>query len=511
MADRYIVTRTSLENVASAIRSKAGISTLLTYPSGFVSAINSISTGSGTTIQNQNKTVTPTTSIQSVTADSGYTGLGTVTVNAIPSNYIIPSGNKAITANGTNIDVKAYATVSVSVSGGSSISLQSKTGIVPTESSQTIQPDSGYGGLSSVQINAITATYVGSGVTQRTSSNLTVSGATVTAPAGYYASSASKCVTTMTLPTSVSSNATSGYSSKLTVNRSTSTQYINIPPGYNSAGGYYTISAVANGSATGPTSLSGTGATISTGTNTITLTKTGVATTPTVSAGYVSNATASTATITLTGSVTTKAAATYTPTTSDQTINSGTYLTGIQTIKGDSNLIAANIANGISIFGITGTYQGAGGSGIGTLLTTYTVGSISTTSTSATNTNKSITVNSINDYDLLIVETSVDSITNNRHVVTTKVIVLTAGTNNSTKDSATIATATWNAKISSSGVVTTRQSTTAYGIYPYSCSISNGNATITLYQRYNSTQTGTINGTYITRIYGIKLYELVGG
>lgn len=361
MADRYIVTRTSLENVASAIRSKAGISTLLTYPSDFVSAINSISTGSGTTIQNQNKTVTPTTSIQSVTADSGYTGLGTVTVNAIPSNYIIPSGNKAITANGTNIDVKAYATVSVSVSGGSSISLQSKTGIVPTESSQTIQPDSGYGGLSSVQINAITATYVGSGVTQRTSSNLTVSGATVTAPAGYYASSASKSVTTMTLPTSVSSNATSGYSSKLTVNRSTSTQYINIPPGYNSAGGYYTISAVANGSATGPTSLSGTGATISTGTNTITLTKTGVATTPTVSAGYVSNATASTATVTLTGSVTTKAAATITPGTSNQEIASGTYLTGKQTISGDANLIADNIKNGVSIFGVSGTYTGSGG------------------------------------------------------------------------------------------------------------------------------------------------------
>lgn len=55
----------------------------------------------------------------------------------------------------------------------------------------------------------------------------------------------------------------------------------------------------------------------------------------------------------------TKGAATITPTTSNQTIASGTYLTGIQTIKGDSNLVASNIKNGVSIFGVAGTYTGS--------------------------------------------------------------------------------------------------------------------------------------------------------
>lgn len=54
---------------------------------------------------------------------------------------------------------------------------------------------------------------------------------------------------------------------------------------------------------------------------------------------------------------TSKVAATYTPTTSNQTIKAGYYLSGDQTIKGDANLVAANIKSGTSIFGVTGTYD----------------------------------------------------------------------------------------------------------------------------------------------------------
>lgn len=54
----------------------------------------------------------------------------------------------------------------------------------------------------------------------------------------------------------------------------------------------------------------------------------------------------------------TKSAQTYTPTTTNQTIQSGRWLTGAQTILGDANLVAGNIANGVTIFGVTGTHAG---------------------------------------------------------------------------------------------------------------------------------------------------------
>nr|DAG64107.1 MAG TPA: tail protein [Caudoviricetes sp.] len=57
--------------------------------------------------------------------------------------------------------------------------------------------------------------------------------------------------------------------------------------------------------------------------------------------------------------VTKKAATTYTPGTSNQTIAASTYLSGDITIKGDSNLTAGNIKSGVSIFGVSGSYTGS--------------------------------------------------------------------------------------------------------------------------------------------------------
>ena len=174
-------------------------------------------------------------------------------------------------------------------------------------------------------MNAISSSYVGSGVTRRDSTDLTASGATVTAPAGYYANNSTKTIT--------------------------------------------------SGSATPAASISATGASVSTGTNTLTLSKS-VSNTPQVSAGYVSSGTAGNSSVSLTASVTTQAAQTIYPSSSDQTINSGRYLTGTQTIKGvtTSNLTAANIKSGVTvtvgdsadadrILSVTGTYSGGGGGG----------------------------------------------------------------------------------------------------------------------------------------------------
>lgn len=165
--------------------------------------------------------------------------------------------------------------------------------------------DSGGKMLSGATAYANGTKYTGT-IATKSASDLTASGATVTVPAGYYASQQTK--------------------------------------------------SVSNGSATAPSTISGTSATVSTGSNTLTLTKS-VSVTPVVTAGYVSSGTAANSSVSLTASVTTKAAATITPGTSSQEIAAGTYLTGKQTIAGDADLVASNIVYGKDIFGVAGSVK----------------------------------------------------------------------------------------------------------------------------------------------------------
>lgn len=70
-----------LDDVAAAIKTKKGYESSQKIPAAnFDTEISSIST-----VNNQNKTITPTTSQQTITPDQGYTGIGTATVNAVTS------------------------------------------------------------------------------------------------------------------------------------------------------------------------------------------------------------------------------------------------------------------------------------------------------------------------------------------------------------------------------------------------------------------------------------------
>lgn len=412
----------------------------ITAPKGYYDSAVSKAVASGTTgtptatkgaVSNHSVDVTP-----SVTNTTGYITGATKTGQAVTvSASELVSGTKSITDNGTGIDVTNYASVDVSVSGGSP-NLQTKTNIDPTTSSQTITADTGYDGLDSVQINAMPS-----------------------------------------------------------------------------------------GSATAPATISGSSASVSTGTNTLTLSKT-ISVTPSVTAGYVASGTAGNSSVSLTASVTTQGAQTIYPSTSDQTIAASRYLTGAQTIKAVSqtNLAAENIKSGTTIsisngngniWSVLGTYTGGGG---GTdrlvLLQTTSLGSLSTSSTSAADTGKTVSCASTtgwSNYDLLLVDISVDTKTNGRHTSTVTPVILTGTSNVSTKNTYTVGSNKWNSKLSSSGTASTRQSTTAYGVYINAASVSSNTLTLTVYYKYNSNHTGTLNGTYTARVYGIKLIDLIGG
>jgi len=175
---------------------------------------------------------------------------------------------------------------------------------------------------------------------------------------------------------SKSSSSTPTLQSK-TVSPSTSQQTVTADSGYDGLSNV-TVSAMPSGTATTP-------ATTITANPTISVSSGGIITasvsgsksvTPTVSAGYVSSGTAGTVTVSgsNTQQLTTQAAQTIHPSATDQTIASGKYLTGAQTVKGVllTNLSAGNIKKNVvvkvgdstdddCVTSVTGTYEGGGG------------------------------------------------------------------------------------------------------------------------------------------------------
>ena len=329
-----LIDRQKIDILANAISDKSGVPVTMTLDE-MVEAVDGIESNPAPTLQAKTYTV-DSAGTETVTADSGYDGLSSVSVTVSEATPYIGL-NRSFYTDGANRkwrirpevlfdhgDDQYEGWMNASV-GDYAVynAVPSNTSVTPTESSQTIG-GTNYMMESAVTVNAIPSNYVGSGITQRSSSDLIASGATVTVPSGYYSAQASK--------------------------------------------------AVSSGSATPASSISATGASVSTGTNTLTLSKS-VSNTPTVSAGYISSGTAGNSSVSLTATVTTQAAQTIYPSTSDQTINASRYLTGNQTIKAvtTSNLTAENIKSGVTVTvgdsadadrvaSVTGTYTGGGGS-----------------------------------------------------------------------------------------------------------------------------------------------------
>lgn len=495
-------------------------------------------------------TITPTTSEQTAVAAGKFT-TGAVKVSAMPNGVRGSRTNRqnwtstksVYTIEYPNATDGYYPGSTVAAPGSIELTRQTET-VTPTESQQVVTPTNSFHFLEKVTVDPISSTYVGSGITQRDSTDLSASGATVSVPSGYYASNESKAVSNGTegTPTAtkgtVSSHSvavtpsvtnTAGYvsggthtgtpvtvsaselvsgSQNITVNDTydvtnlasvtvavpggtptlqaktnidptTSSQTISPDAGYDGLSSVQ-INAMPSGAVALPTALASSGgATVTSNGTEITLSKSMSIMASVPTPGYVSSVPSSTADVTLRAT--------------------------------DANFLAENIKSGVTLFGKAGSYTGGGGGSGLTLLKTYAMGSLSTSSTSAVDTGKSTTLTGYNDYDVLVVDVSVDTMTNGRHTSTVTMVYLTGSTTVTTKNTHTVGSNKWNSKLSSSGIGSTRQSTSAYGVYVNAATVSETTMTLTFYYRYNSNHTGTINGSYTARIYGLKLYDLIGG
>ena len=206
---------------------------------------------------------------------------------------------------------------------------QDKTvNITPTESaqSQTVRADVGYDALDEVEVNvaAIADDYVGSAVPRRASSSLTESGATITAPAGYYANQASKTIQTAQWEATATKSAVSNHAVTVTP----TAQIINA--GYRPVG-------TKNG-----TAVSVSASELVSGTKSITANGTGIDVTEYAAVDVAVPS----------GSPTLQNKTVY-PSSSDQSITADVGYDGLGTVTAKAvtttNLTAANIVSGVTV------------------------------------------------------------------------------------------------------------------------------------------------------------------
>ena len=320
----------------------------------------------------QSKTVSPSESSQTVTADSGYDGLSQVTVNAVSNTYV-----------GSGVTKKSATTYTPSTSNQTIASGTYLSG------AQTIKGDSNLVASnikSGVSIFGVSGSYTASGSSGLDTSDATATASDIVSPKTAYINgekvegtlvAADIDVTVGDFLVGVDTNNklyfrlgnVAVFQKRYLVD---TTNEVTLRYGLNNLGDATAADVVAGKTFTSASGLKVTGThQCSSGSSSPSLQSKSVS--PSESSqtvkpdsGYdgLSQVTVSAISTTYVGSgVTKKAAATYTPSTSDQTIASGQYLNGTQTIKGDSNLVTSNIKSGVSIFGVAGSYTGSGSSG----------------------------------------------------------------------------------------------------------------------------------------------------
>ena len=227
-----LVDKEKIDLLANAISAKSGEALTLTLDE-MVDAVDGIETGGG---------ITPTGNIDITSAGTtDVTNYATATV--AEGEMFATANHKYYTENGVRkwrfrgearIDTNdgdgtpGYIANQTYVYGTwvERNAIASGTSITPTESSQTIG-GTNYMMEGAVTVNAIPSNYVGSGVTQRTSSDLSASGATVTAPSGYYASGATKTIASGTEGTPTATKGTvTNHSVTVTPNVTNTAGYI---------------------------------------------------------------------------------------------------------------------------------------------------------------------------------------------------------------------------------------------------------------------------------------------
>lgn len=97
----------------------------------------------------------------------------------------------------------------------------------PTETAQTVTADAGYDALSSVDVGAISPTYVGSSIPRRVGNDVTASGRLITVPHGYYSVDALKVIAAGSAGTPTATKGTvSNHSVSVTPSVTNTTGYI---------------------------------------------------------------------------------------------------------------------------------------------------------------------------------------------------------------------------------------------------------------------------------------------